>query len=122
MEIRDMLKQRRIELNLTMKELADKVGVSEGTISRWESGNIANMRRNLVKAYAKALDISPSIIMGWEDSDPEETFPEKHGSDSEAPDFEISDFEKKLVFAFRKSDVQDAVCRLLNLDYSELIN
>lgn len=121
MEIRDMLKQRRIELNLTMKELADKVGVSEGTISRWESGNIANMRRNLVKSYAKALDISPSIIMGWEDSDPEETFPENE-SDSETPVFEISDFEKKLVFAFRKSDVQDAVCRLLNLDYSELIN
>lgn len=70
MEIRDLLKQRRIERNLTMRELADAVGVSEGTISRWESGDIENMRRDKIVALAKALQISPSVIMGWEE--PEE--------------------------------------------------
>ena len=65
MEIKDILKNRRIELNLTLKDVAEKVGVNEGTISRWESGEIANMRRDRILAYAKALDISPGVIMGW---------------------------------------------------------
>ena len=34
MEIKDLLKSRRLEKGLTMKEVADAVGVSEGTISR----------------------------------------------------------------------------------------
>lgn len=40
METNDLIKLRRLELDMTMKELAAKVGVSEGTISRWESGDI----------------------------------------------------------------------------------
>lgn len=67
MAIKDILKNRRIELHLTMKEVADKVGVSEGTISRWESGDIENMRRDKIMALAKALQISPAVIMEWED-------------------------------------------------------
>lgn len=34
MEVKDILRNRRIELDLTMKELAQRVGVSEATISR----------------------------------------------------------------------------------------
>lgn len=68
MEIKDVLKSRRIELNLTMKQLADLVGVSEGTISRWESGDIANMRRDKIGALANALQISPTVIMEMEDA------------------------------------------------------
>ena len=59
-----IIHDRRIELGLTMKELADKCDVSEATISRYESGNIKNMRRDVVAALAKALDISPKILMG----------------------------------------------------------
>ena len=73
MEIKDILKSRRLELDLTMKEVADIVGVSEGTISRWESGEIANMRRDKIAALAKVLRISPSIIMGWEEPKEKET-------------------------------------------------
>ncbi len=73
MEIKDILSQRRKELNMTMKQVADKVGVSEGTISRWESGKIADMRRDKIMAYAQALNISPAIIMGWDNVDPSST-------------------------------------------------
>lgn len=66
MEIKDILYNRRKELDLTMKQVADMVGVSEGTVSRWESGEIANMRRDKIMDYAKALRISPAVIMGWE--------------------------------------------------------
>lgn len=50
-----------------MKEVATSVGVNEGTISRWESGDIANMKRDKIMALAKALQISPAVIMGWDD-------------------------------------------------------
>ena len=52
------LHQRRKELGLTMKQVADAVGVSETTIIRYESGNIRNMRRDRIDKYAKVLRVS----------------------------------------------------------------
>lgn len=66
------LKQRRIELGLTMLEVATLVGVSEATISRYESGNIKNMRRDRIEKYARALQVSPSEFL---DIDTEENAP-----------------------------------------------
>ena len=48
MNVKDVIRENRLALGLTMKEVADKVGVSEATISRWESGEIANMRRGAI--------------------------------------------------------------------------
>ena len=69
MDVKDIIKNRRIMLGLTMKELSEKVGVSEGTISRWESGEIINMRRDKIVALSEALHLSPAVIMGWEPID-----------------------------------------------------
>lgn len=66
MEVKDVLRNRRKELGLTMKDVADRVGVNEGTVSRWESGKIADMKRDKILLLAKALDISPAVIMEWE--------------------------------------------------------
>lgn len=74
MEIKDIIRSRRIAMNMTMKELAVKVGVSEGTISRWESGDIENMRRNMIVKLAKALDISPAVLMEWEPAPQDEYY------------------------------------------------
>lgn len=65
MATNDIIKTRRLELGLTLREVADAVGVSEGTVSRWESGDIANMRRDKISKLAVVLRIDPSIIMGW---------------------------------------------------------
>ena len=46
MAVKDIIKQRRTELGLTLLDIAKQVGVSEGTVSRWESGDISNMRRD----------------------------------------------------------------------------
>lgn len=64
MKVNEIIKKQRISLGLTMKELADKVGVTEATISRWESGDIDNMKRDKIYAVSQALHISPLVIVG----------------------------------------------------------
>ena len=54
-----------------MREVANSVGVSEATVSRWESGDIRNMRRDKIAALARTLDVSPAVLMDWEEYDAE---------------------------------------------------
>lgn len=68
MNANELIKKRRKELHLTQKEVADSVGVSEATVSRWESGNIANMGRDKIALLSKILNISPSIIAGYDEN------------------------------------------------------
>lgn len=63
MDVKDLIKLQRIKIGLSQKEVADKVGVSEATVSRWESGFIANMRRDRIEKLAKALEVSPMQLM-----------------------------------------------------------
>jgi repressor LexA len=56
-------KEERCKQNLTQKQVADMVGVSEATISRYESGCIKNMRSDKVLAYAKALNVDPKDLI-----------------------------------------------------------
>ena len=62
--VRKIIFDRRTALSLTQKDVADYVGVSEATVSRWESGHIDNMRRDRIAKLAKILRISPLVIMG----------------------------------------------------------
>lgn len=66
MDIGKMIKNRRIELNLSQQELADKIGVSKSAISRYESGEIGNMGLDKAQAISKALLIDPLILLGIE--------------------------------------------------------
>lgn len=64
MEIKDIIKTRRKELGLTQRQVADRVGVSEATVSRWESGEIGEMIRSNIYMLAKTLKLSPLVLMG----------------------------------------------------------
>ena len=75
-DINNLIKNRRIELGLTQLDIAKATGVTEATVSRWESGHISNMRRSKIAALAKVLQLSPSTLMGIE---PDE--PTHHGKD-----------------------------------------
>ena len=68
MEFKDILKTDRLKLGLTLDDVARHVGVSGATVSRWESGDIANIRRDKIAKLAEILHVSPSFLMGWEDS------------------------------------------------------
>lgn len=71
MKANEVMKTRRKELGYTMKEVAERVGVSEATVSRWESGDIKNMRRDRIAALARVLEIPPAVLMDWEEYDVE---------------------------------------------------
>lgn len=63
-DIGAFLRERRISKELTQKNVADFVGVTEATVSRWESGEIGNMRRDRIARLSTVLDISPLHLMG----------------------------------------------------------
>lgn len=65
-KIAENLKARREDLGLTLDEVAALVGVNNSTVSRWERGDIQNMKRQYILNYARALRISPAVIMGWD--------------------------------------------------------
>ncbi len=67
MNIQTIIKNRRLELDLTMKDVAKALGVSEATVSRYESGEIQNMGIDKIETLAKVLRCSPGYLMGWED-------------------------------------------------------
>ncbi|WP_066454467.1 helix-turn-helix domain-containing protein [Anaerotruncus rubiinfantis] len=70
MGINKKLKDRRLELGLTLEDVGKIVGVGKSTVRKWETGDIENMRRDKIALLAKALQVSPSFIMEWNDEKP----------------------------------------------------
>ena len=67
MSLSSKLELRRRQLNMTLLEVANKVGVTESTVQRWESGSIKTLRHERIVKLAEALDVTPSYLMGWDD-------------------------------------------------------
>lgn len=69
MTIGERIKARRIELDMTQQELAEKIGYKGKTaISKLEAGE-RDLRQGKIKPIAEALNTTVEYIMGWEDSD-----------------------------------------------------
>ena len=51
-----------------MKDLGNKIGKTEATVQRYESGEIKNLKNDIIEAIADALDVSPAYLMGWDDT------------------------------------------------------
>lgn len=64
-KIRDL----RAKHGLTLEQVAQQVGVGRSTVRKWETGMIANMRRDKIEKLATALHTSPGYLMGWESDD-----------------------------------------------------
>ena len=61
------IKERRIALGLSVDDLAKKINKNRATIYRYENGDIENMPMNILEPLAKALQTTPSFLLGWED-------------------------------------------------------
>ena len=68
MNIGEMIFEQRKKLNLTLEEVGNAVGVSKSTVKKWETGYIANMRRDKIALLAKVLQLSPADFI-YNDND-----------------------------------------------------
>ena len=88
------LKELRRAKGLTLEEVGSMVGVGKSTVRKWETGIIANMKRDKIAALAKALDTTPAYLMGWQ----EEETPEK---------IQLNEGEGMLLDLFRRIPVEN---------------
>lgn len=93
------IKKLRQEKGLTLEQVADVVGVGKSTVRKWETGMIANMRRDKIADLAKALGTTPAYLMGW----PEETTDKKISSD----EMQLTEGEKALIKLLRRVPVAE---------------
>lgn len=63
MNVGEKIKARRLELDLTLEEVGNFVGVTKSTVRKWETGAIENMGRDKIAKLAQALRVSPIFIM-----------------------------------------------------------
>ncbi|MDY5882079.1 MAG: helix-turn-helix transcriptional regulator [Roseburia sp.] len=63
MSIGAKIKQRRLELGLSVDELADKLGKNRATIYRYESDDIKNLPITVLVPLATALETTPGDLM-----------------------------------------------------------
>lgn len=84
------IKELRKKKGLTLEQVADVVGVGKSTVRKWETGLIANMRRDKIASLAKALGTTPAYLMGWD---------EKNNSPEEP---KLTEREKMVLELFRK--------------------
>ena len=105
----ERIKQLRQQKGLTLEQVADVVGVGKSTVRKWETGIIANMRRDKIADLAKALGTTPAYLMGWK----EESATEK-SSPSEP---ELTEGEKLMLDLFRQipEDRQPEALELLRV-------
>ena len=101
-EIGARIRQYREANNLTQKQLAEKIGVSNSRISNWEQG-INRPDVDLLSVICTALSVSPSELL-----------------DVRLDNDELSDHERQIILSYRaKSDMQKPVNILLGLNDSD---
>lgn len=62
------IKALRIQHKYTMEMLAEKINVSKSTIAKWENGYVENMRQESIMKLASVFNVSPTYIMGYDDT------------------------------------------------------
>lgn len=60
------IKNRRMELGLSLREAAERAGVTASTFYKWENGVIDSMRVDKVKRLAQALVLEESELLTFE--------------------------------------------------------
>ena len=95
------IRQLRHARGLTLEQIADVVGVGKSTVRKWETGMIANMRRDKIADLAKALGTTPAYLMGWD----EEKAPTVSGERS------VSDDDIKFALFGGSGEITDAMYR-----------
>ncbi|MGM9643045.1 MAG: helix-turn-helix domain-containing protein [Eubacteriales bacterium] len=74
MNMAQKIKNLRQQRGMTLEQVANIVGVGKSTVRKWETGMIANMKRDKIALLAQALGTTPAYLMGWQDEDEENPY------------------------------------------------
>lgn len=64
----ELLKDLRIKKGLTLEEAGISIGVTKQTLFKYENNIITNIPSDKIEALSRLYGVSPSTIMGWENS------------------------------------------------------
>lgn len=62
--IGNRIKERRLELDLTLQDVANAISVNKSTIQRYESGSIKSVKLPVIESIAEYLTVSSSWLLG----------------------------------------------------------
>lgn len=61
----ERIKSRRVQLGLSVDELAARLGKNRATVYRYENNDITNFPAKVLEPLAKVLVTTPAALMGW---------------------------------------------------------
>lgn len=93
-EMSRKLKELRQARGMTLEQVADIVGVGKSTVRKWETGMIANMKRDKIALLAKALGTTPAYLMGWKEETAEATSIPEEPKLTEGEEFVLNAFRQ----------------------------
>lgn len=68
MTIGERIYKKRMELNLSVDDVANKLNKNRATIYRYENNEIEKIPINILEPLAKILKTTPAYLMGWDNS------------------------------------------------------
>ncbi len=68
MTVGDRIRARRDSLEISQTDLAAKAGIKKQTLYKYEMNMITNIPSDAIERLADILHVSPSYLMGWENS------------------------------------------------------
>ncbi len=69
MTVGDRIKIAREAAQMTQDQLGQLCGTTKQTIFKYENNVVTNIPLDRLERIADVLDVSPSFLMGWSDSD-----------------------------------------------------
>lgn len=69
MTVGDRIRKQRELIGMTQIDLAEKMSVSKQTLYKYELNKITNIPSDKLEKAAAALGVTPSYLMGWDESD-----------------------------------------------------
>lgn len=73
--------------DLTLKQVADRVGITEATMQKYEKGLIKRVDIEMIESIAEAIGTTASTLTGWIDNDSQKTVKQIGKDLSSASDF-----------------------------------
>ncbi|CAI3302693.1 helix-turn-helix transcriptional regulator [Enterococcus cecorum] len=99
----NILKEKRLEKNMTLEQVGNLIGVGKSTVRKWENGMIENMGRDKIILLSRALNISPLDILEMNTDDEKEDIKDIY--------LRLNKDNQAIVYDFAKSklDEQNAI-------------